>query len=84
METTKEERKRWAAIVNWRTMPPSKLRGLGMANIIGRLIRDVDTLEGLLVRAALGEEPQIRAYHEPLCGECLGCQVRAVLAPPGE
>ena len=34
----------------------------------------------LLRRATLGEEAQIRAYHDPLCGQCLGCEARALLS----
>ncbi len=73
METTKEERRKaLEAYEQSATAPP-------LLHFFRALCCDVDTLVGLLRRAALGEEPQIRAFHDPLCGECLGCQARAVL-----
>jgi hypothetical protein len=51
--------------------------------IVPRALRDVDTLVEMLRRAALGQEPHIRLFHDPLCGECLGCQARAVLGEEG-
>ena len=32
-----------------------------------------------LRRAALGQEPQVRGYHEPLCDQCCGCAARKAL-----
>lgn len=48
------------------------------------LLTERDAALALLRRAALGEEPQIRAFHDPLCGQCLGCQARALLAQHGK
>ena len=44
------------------------------------LARLVLTLSSVLERAALGKEPQVRGYHEPLCDQCCGCAARKALA----
>ena len=49
------------------------------AQAIDALCR-VEDVVAALRRAALGQEPQVRGYHDPPCDQCCGCAARKALA----
>ncbi len=80
--TTKEERAYWDKVASLSIEKGGDVQGAG--ECIRRLIDQVERLETERDEAArlldAARDANTRAYHTPLCGECVGCCIRAFLA----